>query len=81
MALEQDLNTNPPCHPRACAIQDCLNKNGFDERKCAQFVDSLYECCQAFYEKHGDSATTVSCPKAELLRLKIRQRAPKNKTT
>ncbi|KAK5652599.1 hypothetical protein OQA88_10360 [Cercophora sp. LCS_1] len=53
---------------------DCLTKNGFDERKCTRFVDLLYECCQAFYEKNGDNASTVSCPKANLLRLKIEQR-------
>ncbi|GAB1311154.1 Cx9C motif-containing protein 4, mitochondrial [Madurella fahalii] len=72
--LEQDLKSNPPCHPRACAIQDCLTKNGYNEAKCAKFVDALYECCQAFYERNGDNAVTVSCPKANLLRLKMEQR-------
>ncbi|KAK0730539.1 hypothetical protein B0H67DRAFT_561992, partial [Lasiosphaeris hirsuta] len=69
-----DLRSNPPCHPRACAIQDCLSKNGFDEAKCHKFVDSLYECCMAFYERNGDGAATVTCPKANLLRLKVEQR-------
>ncbi|CAD0096669.1 unnamed protein product, partial [Aureobasidium vineae] len=109
--MEQDLKTDPPCHPRACAIQgmrsrlisrsdsvihiaaDCIQKNGYDESKCQKQVrsqisihahhndidrtqiDALYECCNAFYEKNGDSASTVSCPKAGLLRLKMRQRA------
>ncbi|AEO65817.1 uncharacterized protein THITE_2048305, partial [Thermothielavioides terrestris NRRL 8126] len=72
--LEQDLRSDPPCHPRACAIQNCLTKNGYDEAKCAQFVDALYECCQAFYERNGDNAATVSCPKPNLLRLKMEQR-------
>lgn len=53
---------------------DCLNRNGFDESKCQKLVDALYECCNAFYEKNGDSASTVSCPKANLLRLKMEQR-------
>ncbi|KAG9546505.1 hypothetical protein KCU71_g12023, partial [Aureobasidium melanogenum] len=75
MGLEQDLKTDPPCHPRACAIQDCIQKNGYDESKCQKQIDALYECCNAFYEKNGDSASTVSCPKAGLLRLKMRQRA------
>lgn len=56
------------------ASPDCLQKNGFNEAKCTKLVDALYECCQAFYEKNGDGATTVSCPKANLLRLKIEQR-------
>jgi hypothetical protein len=30
-------------------------------------VDALYECCNAFYKKNGDNASTVSCPKASLL--------------
>ncbi|KAI4742846.1 hypothetical protein E4T50_06756 [Aureobasidium sp. EXF-12298] len=38
-------------------------------------IDALYECCNAFYEKNGDSASTLSCPKAGLLRLKMKQRA------
>ncbi|KAH6649958.1 hypothetical protein F5144DRAFT_554818 [Chaetomium tenue] len=74
MGLDQDLRSNPPCHPRACAIQDCLTKNGYNEARCAKLVDALYECCQAFYEKNGDSAVTASCPKPNLLRLKMEQR-------
>ncbi|KAK4130415.1 DUF1903-domain-containing protein [Trichocladium antarcticum] len=74
MGLEQDVRSDPPCHPHACAIQNCLTKNGFDEAKCTKLVDALYECCQAFYDKNGDNAVTVSCPKANLLRLKMEQR-------
>ncbi|KAB5580129.1 hypothetical protein GE09DRAFT_1080983 [Coniochaeta sp. 2T2.1] len=74
MGLQEDLKTSPPCHPRACAIQDCLTKNNYNEAKCERFIDSLYECCQAFYEKNGEQAKTVSCPKFELLQLKIKQR-------
>lgn len=53
---------------------DCLTRNGFDESKCQKQIDALYECCNAFYEKNGESASTVSCPKASLLRLKMEQR-------
>ena len=53
---------------------DCLSRNGFDEAKCTRLVDALYECCNAFYTRHGDDGTTVSCPKAHLLRLKMEQR-------
>ena len=31
-------------------------------------VDALYECCNAFYQRNGDNASCVSCPKASLLR-------------
>jgi len=31
-------------------------------------IDALYECCNAFYQRQGDDASTVSCPKASLLR-------------
>ncbi|KAK0703825.1 DUF1903-domain-containing protein [Lasiosphaeria miniovina] len=74
MTIEQDIRSNPPCQPRACAIQGCLTRNGFDEGKCTKFVDSLYECCQAFYANNGDHARSASCPKADLLRLRIEQR-------
>jgi hypothetical protein len=51
-----------------------LTKNGYNEARCTKLVDALYECCQAFYERNGDSAATASCPKANLLRLKMEQR-------
>jgi hypothetical protein len=34
-------------------------------------IDALYECCNLFYEKEGDDASTVSCPKANLLRFAL----------
>ncbi|KAJ5166829.1 uncharacterized protein N7482_005610 [Penicillium canariense] len=73
--LKEDLSHDPPCHPRACAIQDCLIKNSYQEEKCKAQIDALYECCNAFYQQQGDQASTVSCPKANLLRLKMRQQA------
>lgn len=53
---------------------DCLTKNSYKEAKCQNFIDALYECCDAFYQKNGEDATTASCPKAHLLRLKMKQR-------
>ncbi|KAK4894034.1 Cx9C motif-containing protein 4, mitochondrial [Elasticomyces elasticus] len=70
-ALDDDVKTDPPCHPRACAIQDCIQKNNFDEKKCQKQIDALYECCNLFYQRNGDEASTVSCPKANLLRYSI----------
>jgi hypothetical protein len=49
-------------------------KNGYQEQKCDKLIDSLYECCQAFYAKNGEGATSASCPKASLLKLKMEQR-------
>ncbi|PVH74722.1 DUF1903-domain-containing protein [Cadophora sp. DSE1049] len=75
MASNNDLVTDPPCHSRACAIQDCLAKNSYNESKCRSQVDALYDCCNKFYKRNGDDAKSVSCPKASLLRLKMKQRA------
>lgn len=75
MGIEEDLKTDPPCHSLACAIQDCLSKNSYKEEKCQSQVDDLYKCCNSFYERKGDDAHTVSCPKASLLRLKMKQRS------
>jgi hypothetical protein len=58
---------------------DCLAKNSYNEAKCRSQVDALYECCQAFYSKYGDHAKSVSCPKANLVRLKMKQRAEESK--
>ncbi|KAI6779054.1 DUF1903-domain-containing protein [Emericellopsis cladophorae] len=73
MAPKDDINTQPPCHPRACAIQDCLTKNNYSEAKCQSVINALYECCDAFYSKYGEDASTVSCPKPKLLQLKLQQ--------
>lgn len=58
---------------------DCLGKNGFNQAKCEHLIDALYECCDAFYKKTGETATTASCPKPSLLRLKLKQRQEGNK--
>ncbi|KAL7794517.1 DUF1903 domain-containing protein [Trichoderma ceciliae] len=70
---KDDVESRPPCHPRACAIQDCLSKNNYNEARCQNAVKALYECCQAFYQRYGDDATSPSCPAPNLLRLKIEQ--------
>ena len=36
-------------------------------------INDLYECCNHFYERQGDAAESVSCPKIGLLRLKMKQ--------
>ena len=38
-------------------------------------VDDLYKCCNAFYERQGEATDTISCPKASVLRLKMKQKA------
>ncbi|KAL7942381.1 DUF1903 domain-containing protein [Trichoderma barbatum] len=70
---KDDVETRPPCHPRACAIQDCLSKNNYNEARCQNAIKALYECCDAFYQRYGDDATSPSCPAPKLLRLKIQQ--------
>lgn len=70
--------TNPSAMSRGrvelTPSQDCLTKNGYKQERCEKLVDALYECCQAFYQKQGDDASSVCCPKANLLKLKMEQR-------
>ncbi|KAK4636120.1 Cx9C motif-containing protein 4, mitochondrial [Fulvia fulva] len=72
---KEGLKSYPACHSQACAIQDCIQKNDYKEEKCQKQVDALYACCNLFYKENGDGASTVSCPKANLLRLKMKQRS------
>jgi len=51
----------------------CLTKNRYDEAKCQTAISALYDCCEAFYREQGDGASTPSCPKPDLLRLKLRR--------
>ncbi|KUJ20233.1 DUF1903-domain-containing protein [Mollisia scopiformis] len=81
MGQKDDLATDPQCHARACAIQTCLAKNSYNEGACRSEIDALYDCCNAFYSNNGDDAKSVSCPKASLLRLKMRQRMDENRET
>lgn len=69
MLLEYARETDSACR------LDCLAKNSYDEIKCRSQVDALYECCNSFYDKYGDNAQSASCPKPNLLRLKMKQRA------
>lgn len=62
------------------AALECLNKNSYNEEKCQAQVDALYECCRAFYESNGDRSRTASCPKPDLLRVKLEQRGEKTET-
>ncbi|EON61032.1 hypothetical protein W97_00242 [Coniosporium apollinis CBS 100218] len=36
MGVEKDMQQDPPCHARACAIQDCIQKNNYNEAKCSK---------------------------------------------
>ncbi|RCI11545.1 hypothetical protein L249_7341 [Ophiocordyceps polyrhachis-furcata BCC 54312] len=56
-----------------CAIQECLSRNNYNEAKCRDAVKALYDCCQRFYNRYGDDAQTPSCPRPELLHLKLEQ--------
>ncbi|KAF4594517.1 mature-T-cell-proliferation protein [Ophiocordyceps camponoti-floridani] len=73
MTKTDDVEATPPCHPRACAIQDCLSRNNYNEAKCREFVRALYKCCRRFYDRYGEEAQTPSCPQPDLLRLKLEQ--------
>lgn len=65
---------NETCKSHACAIQDCLFANGYNEAKCTKLIDELYLCCKQFYQENGKLASSVCCPKFNLLQLKLKQR-------
>ncbi|WPK25807.1 hypothetical protein PUMCH_003138 [Australozyma saopauloensis] len=71
------MSENSTCKPFACAIQNCLQENGYNESKCTKVIDELYKCCREFYEKEGPEALSVCCPKFNLLQLKLKQRLMK----
>ncbi|KAI8071383.1 hypothetical protein BC940DRAFT_294334 [Gongronella butleri] len=50
----------PPCQKFACAIQDCLERNKYQEDKCRKQLDALKACCDALLAK-GESSPC--CPK------------------
>ena len=71
----QASQASQACQAKACAIQDCLQGNGYNEAKCTKYIDDLYQCCKKFYEDNGADAKSVCCPKFKLLQLKLKQRS------
>jgi hypothetical protein len=63
-----------------CAIQNCLQRNGYDESKCGAEIDALYECCTEMYKREGLAEKNVCCPKQSLLEFKVKQRAAEKAT-
>ncbi|ODV94171.1 hypothetical protein PACTADRAFT_17898 [Pachysolen tannophilus NRRL Y-2460] len=63
-----------PCKSEACAIQDCLKQNNYNESRCTVLIDQLYACCSKFYDAHPDVTSTTCCPKLNLLNIKMKQR-------
>lgn len=56
------------------ALLDCLKRNTYKEDRCQDVIYALYDCCQAFYDRNGTDAKSASCPKPDLLKLKLRMR-------
>ncbi|KAI5953942.1 CMC4 [Candida margitis] len=75
MSESCETDVSQTCKAKACAIQDCLLRNGYNESKCTTYIDDLYKCCKEFYEEHGSDAKSVCCPKFNLLQLKLQQRS------
>ncbi|ORZ05412.1 hypothetical protein BCR42DRAFT_428250 [Absidia repens] len=49
----------PPCQQFACAIQDCLQRNDYQEAKCQKSMKALRDCCEKLLEQGGSS---TCCP-------------------
>lgn len=64
----------PRCKAEACAIQNCLRSNNYNESRCDQVIDELYRCCAKFYKESDPKGMTPCCPKPDLLRIKMKQR-------
>lgn len=63
----------------ACAIQDCLTRNNYNEVKCQSAVQALYKCCDAMYAqaardgKSMDEAKSTACPVKSVVDRKLKQ--------
>jgi hypothetical protein len=49
------------CQSQACAIQNCLQKRGFDATKCEYELAALRKCCTELARRGG---TSTACPTA-----------------
>uniref|UniRef100_A0A060SXR7 Cx9C motif-containing protein 4, mitochondrial n=1 Tax=Blastobotrys adeninivorans TaxID=409370 RepID=A0A060SXR7_BLAAD len=62
------------CHREACRIQDCIQKNNYDETKCTKLVDALYRCCDNYYKNNGHETKPTACPMPDILARKMKDR-------
>ncbi|KAI8324663.1 hypothetical protein GQ54DRAFT_256123 [Martensiomyces pterosporus] len=54
--------SKPPCQKEACALQDCLWRNDFQESRCQDALRRLERCCNALLAKGGASRCCPSKP-------------------
>lgn len=40
-----------PCQSKACAIQDCLAANNYQESACQDVIRRMIECCNLWKEE------------------------------
>ena len=43
-----------PCQRQACAIQDCLKKNNYQEEKCQVIMQLMLDCCNTIGKDSSD---------------------------
>ncbi|CAO3610837.1 unnamed protein product [Cunninghamella echinulata] len=48
----------PPCQQFACQLQDCLQRNNYQEEKCQTSIKALKECC----EQLNEGGSSPCCP-------------------
>ncbi|XP_017839402.1 cx9C motif-containing protein 4 [Drosophila busckii] len=44
-------NKKDPCKPYACRIQACLSANDFQERRCAEELEQMRQCCLKWHKE------------------------------
>ncbi|KAM0755632.1 DUF1903-domain-containing protein [Meredithblackwellia eburnea MCA 4105] len=67
--------SSPPCQREACAIQDCLSANEYQESRCVTALDALYTCCS----KLTPGETSTACPKPEVVQRKLKEKEQRGK--
>lgn len=45
------MPTADPCQKEACNIQSCLQKNNYQEEKCAAQLRAMLDCCRKYFDQ------------------------------
>lgn len=48
-SMAKDSKEKDVCHPLACRLQRCLDKNNFDDQKCLKEIDAIKDCCRSHW--------------------------------
>ncbi|WBW74417.1 mitochondrial intermembrane space protein [Schizosaccharomyces osmophilus] len=64
------------CQKEACNLQNCIQRNQYNQSKCEEYINSLLKCCNLWYSQNGSESkeSPNSCPQYSILLRQMKDR-------